>query len=140
LDCDAFLELYIQYFKLSMRISNERMQEGRKGLPMLPIFCTVEITCCLIHGVGECIIIRYHLGCGLSDVLSIPKCGQARYNYRRRCVVCKKIQQHYCPTCREAMCMGKCFVKHHSNILRDDFVKPISKPSRAGRRRTSRPA
>lgn len=81
LEFGAFLELYIQCFKRAMCILNERMLEGRKGLPMLPIFRTVEITCCYIHGVGECIIIREHLGCGLSDFLSIPKCGQARYNY-----------------------------------------------------------
>jgi hypothetical protein len=34
---------------------------------------------------------------------------------RRKCVVCRKRQQFYCPTCGDIpVCMGNCFVAHHS--------------------------
>lgn len=34
---------------------------------------------------------------------------------RRVCVVCKRRRQWYCPTCNVSVCMGNCFVIHHSN-------------------------
>jgi hypothetical protein len=33
----------------------------------------------------------------------------------RVCVICGKIRQWYCPTCQETVCMGHCFVIHHSS-------------------------
>lgn len=53
---------------------------------------------------------------------------------RRACVVCRKVQQFYCPTCQEAMCLGNCYVKHHSNLPEHQNIKIQDLPRSHGGR------
>ena len=58
---------------------------------------------------------------------------------RRACVVCTKVQQFYCPTCQEAMCLGKCYVKHHSNLPEHQNIEVPDLPKSCGGRPIKRP-